>query len=39
MSRDVPEESLRSWIANARRGNTREAVIAMQKYYKELFDE
>lgn len=39
MARETPEESMRSWIANARRGNTREAVIAMQKYYKELFDE
>lgn len=39
MARETPAESMRSWIANARRGNTREAVIAMQKYYRELFDE
>lgn len=39
MSPDVPRESLRSWTANARRGNTRQAVRAMQRYYRELFDE
>lgn len=39
MTRETAEESLRSWIANAQRGNTREAVAAMRRYYKELFDD
>lgn len=36
---DAVRDSFKGWRANARRGNTRELVLKMEAYYKELFRE